>query len=84
VLTAYAEIVVEVTCDFFIDSFEVKIISRVFILHVHLPDAFGSVHDVQEDVSATRATGDTVVAHLKQKFRIVQATGPASLAAHGA
>jgi len=47
-----------------------------------LPDAFGSVHDVEEDMRAAGATDYAVVAHLKEEFGIVQATGPASLAVH--
>jgi hypothetical protein len=82
-LTRCTQVTVDMAGDFLIDSFEVKVISRALIRLVHLPDAFGSVSDVEKYMTAARATDYTVVAHLKEEFGIVEATGPASMPNHG-
>ena len=84
VLTAGLQIAVEMIGDFLIDSFEVKVVSGILIGLIHLPDTFGSVNDVEKDMSAARTTRHRIVADLKEEFGIIQAAGPASLAAHAA
>jgi hypothetical protein len=81
--TADLQVAVEMAGDFFVDSFEVKVVSRVLVALIHLPDTFGSVNNIEKDMSAAGTTGDTILAELKEEFGIIQATGPAALAAHG-
>src|SRR5262245_54493119 len=82
-LAASAQIAVEVGVDFVVDPLEVEVIPGILVALIHLPDAFGSVNDVEKNMSAAPATCHAIVADLEEEFGIVLAARPASLAVHG-
>jgi len=81
--TAGLQISVKVTVDFVVYPSEVEIVSGILIRLIHLTDGFVTVNDVEKDMATSLATGYTIAGDFKEEFRIVQATGPASLPAHG-
>jgi len=80
--TAGPQIAVKVTRHFGIYPFEVEVPCGIPIPLIDLTDAFVSVNDVEKGMTTPPATRYTIAAEFKEEFRIVQATGPASLPAH--